>query len=147
MLRLNRVAAEVASEAGVSGATDITGFGLLGHAAEMLEASGVGIALSMEDLPLLPGALDLAGKGSFSGGMGRNRKHIEATLGRDGRLALGPSIDAAHAGLLFESETSGGLLFAVAPARARAVREAFERRGEACWDVGEVTTERTLSVR
>jgi len=147
MLRLNRAAAEVASETGVGGATDITGFGLLGHAAEMLEASGVGIELSLADLPLLPGALELAEKGSFSGGMSRNRKHLEGTLGKQGRLSLGPSVDAAHAGLLFESETSGGLLFAVAPERGRAVREGFERRSEPCWEVGEVTPGPTLSVR
>lgn len=145
MLRLNRAAAEVAREAGAHGVTDITGFGLLGHAAEMLEASGAGLALRLADLPLLPGALALAEKGSFSGGMSRNRKHLEQTLGK--RLSLGASVDKAHAGLLFESETSGGLLFAVAPEQAHAVREGFVRRGEACWEVGEVTAEKTLSVR
>src|SRR5574341_1633607 len=72
MLRLNRAAAEVAREAAVRGATDITGFGLLGHAAEMVEASGAGIALRLESLPILPGALALAEKGSFSGGTPAN---------------------------------------------------------------------------
>jgi selenide,water dikinase len=147
MLRLNRAAAEVAREAGVRGATDITGFGLLGHAAEMLEASGVGIALSLGDLPLLPGALALAEKGTFSGGMTRNRSHLEETLGARGRLSLGPSVGVAQAGLLFESETSGGLLFAVAPEDTRLVHDGFERRGEPCWEIGEVTTEVGLSVR
>ncbi|HWP76244.1 MAG TPA: selenide, water dikinase SelD, partial [Methylomirabilota bacterium] len=60
MLRLNRAAAEVAQEAGAGGATDITGFGLLGHASEMVEASGAGLTLRSRDLPLLPGALALA---------------------------------------------------------------------------------------
>src|SRR2546426_1708132 len=60
MLRLNRVAARVASEHGATGATDITGFGLLGHVAEMIAASGAGIALTASRLPLLPGALVLA---------------------------------------------------------------------------------------
>src|SRR5258705_497016 len=69
MLRLNRAAADVALEAAARGATDITGFGLLGHAAEMVEASGAGLALRLQDLPILPGALELAEKGSFSGGM------------------------------------------------------------------------------
>ena len=127
------------------GATDITGFGLLGHATEMLEASGVGMALRMDDLPLLAGALALAEKGSFSGGMTRNRKHLEATLG--GRLSLAPSVSKAQAGLLFESETSGGLLFGISPENARRVRDGFAQRGEACWEVGEVTTESGLSVR
>jgi len=145
MLRLNRVAAEVARETGVGGATDITGFGLLGHATEMLQASGVGMALRMDDLPLLAGALALAEKGSFSGGMTRNRKHLEDILG--GRLSLGASLSKAQAGLLFESETSGGLLFGVAPENARLVRDGFAQRGEACWEIGEVTTEIGLYVR
>jgi selenide,water dikinase len=146
MLRLNRATAEAAREAGVRGATDITGFGLLGHAAEMLEASGAGIALRLEDLPLLPGALALAEKGTFSGGMTRNRRYLEETLGARGRLSLGASVGTAHAGLLFESETSGGLLFAVAPEDARLVHDGFERRGEPCWQIGEVTTEIGISV-
>jgi selenide,water dikinase len=147
MLRLNRVAAEVASEVVVRGATDITGFGLLGHAAEMVEASGAGIALRVADIPILPGALALAEKGSFSGGMKRNRTHLEHTLGARGRLSLGPSVGAAHAGLLFESETSGGLLFGVAPEDIRLVQEGFRRRGEPCWEIGEVTAEIGIAVR
>jgi selenide, water dikinase len=147
MLRLNRAAAETAMEAGARGATDITGFGLLGHAAEMVEASGAGVVLRFEDLPVLPGALALAEKGTFSGGMTRNRKHLEETLGARGRLALSASVSEAQAGLLFESETSGGLLFAVAPEDTRLVREGFERRGELCYEIGEVTSEIGLSVR
>src|SRR5437016_5077841 len=76
MLRLNRVAARVAREHGATGATDITGFGLLGHATEMIAASGAGIALTASRLPLLPGALALAEAGRFSGGMKRNRRHV-----------------------------------------------------------------------
>jgi selenide,water dikinase len=147
MLRLNRVAADVAGEAAVRGATDITGFGLLGHAAEMVEASGAGIALRLESLPILPGALALAEKGSFSGGMKRNRVHLEHTLGARGRLSLGPSLGAAHAGLLFESETSGGLLFGVAPEDARRVHDGFKQRGEECWEIGQVTAEVGIAVR
>ncbi|OGK85569.1 MAG: selenide, water dikinase SelD [Candidatus Rokubacteria bacterium GWC2_70_16] len=141
MLRLNRAASEVAQEAGVRGATDITGFGLLGHAAEMVEASQAGIALRAKDLPVLPGALVLAEKGHWSGGMKRNRRHIEQTFGQGGRLAIDPSVPEALAGLLFEAETSGGLLFSVPPARRGAVLEGFRRRGERCWEIGEVTAE------
>ena len=147
MLRLNRAAAEVARDAAVRGATDITGFGLLGHAAEMVDASGAGIALRLGDIPVLPGALALAEKGTFSGGMKRNRAHLEHTLGARGRLSLGPSVGAAYAGLLFESETSGGLLFGVAPEDTRMVHDGFKRRGEACWEIGEVTAEIGIAVR
>jgi selenide,water dikinase len=147
MLRLNRTAAEVAREAGARGATDITGFGLLGHAAEMVEASGAGIALRLQDLPILPGALALAEKGTFSGGMKRNQVHLEHTLGVRGRLTLGPSVGPAYTGLLFESETSGGLLFSVASEHAALVHDGFKRRGEPCWEIGEVTTELGITVR
>jgi selenide,water dikinase len=131
----------------VRGATDISGFGILGHAAEMVEASGAGIALRLQDIPILPGALGLAEKEMFSGGMKRNRAHLEHTLGARGRLSLGPSIGAAHAGLLFESETSGGLLFAVAPEHARMVHDGFKRREEPCWEIGDVTAEIGITVR
>ena len=146
MLRLNRAAAEVAMEAGAAGATDITGFGLLGHAGEMVEASGAGIAIRMKDLPLLPGALGLAEKGHWSGGMKRNRRQIESTFGQRRQLAIGGSLSEAQAGLLYESETSGGLLFAVDPAKVRTVTEGFTRRGEPCWEIGEVTTDLRITV-
>jgi selenide,water dikinase len=146
MLQLNRGVAAVAQEAGASGATDVTGFGLLGHLGEMVGASGVGVRLRAKDLPVLPGALRLAEKGYWSGGMKRNRRHIEATFGARGQLALDSSLPEALVGLLFESETSGGLIFGVAPERAAAVREGFDRRREPCWEIGEVTQELLISV-
>jgi selenide, water dikinase len=136
MLRLNRVAARVAAAAGARGATDVTGFGFMGHATEMIEASGAGLAISASRLPILPQALELAAAGKFSGGMGRNRRHVEALLGQ--RLQIAADVPSALASLLFESETSGGLLFSVAPGRADAVIPAFAEHGERCWEIGEV---------
>src|SRR5437773_3891784 len=144
MLRLNRVAAEVAREAGARGATDITGFGLLGHAGEMVRASRAGLAIAASRLPLLPGARELAQAGSFSGGMKRNRRHVDTVFGEG--LRIDPSIPAPLVSLLTESETSGGLLFSVAPARARGVMDAFRRRGEQCWEIGEVVSEPVIRV-
>jgi selenide,water dikinase len=146
MLRLNRVAAEVAQEAGATGATDITGFGLLGHAGEMVEASGAGLTIRSRELPLLPGALALAERGGWSGGMGRNRRHLEETFGARGRLRIDPAVAEALANLLCESETSGGLLFGVDAARVAAVRDGFTRRGEPVWEIGLVTTEPDLTL-
>jgi selenide,water dikinase len=146
MLQLNRGAAAVAQETGATGATDVTGFGLLGHLGEMVAASGVGVRLRATDLPVLAGALPLAEKGYWSGGMKRNRRHLEATFGGRGQLALDASVPEALVGLLFESETSGGLIFGVAPERAGAVREGFDRRRESCWEIGEVTQELLISV-
>jgi selenide,water dikinase len=144
MLRLNRVASEVAQESGAKGATDITGFGLLGHAMEMVAASGHGLRIEASRLPLLDAALALAEKGQFSGGMKRNRRHVEATLGSG--LALSPSLPAPLVGLLFESETSGGLLFSVEPVHAASVLEKFKTRGEPCWEVGTVTEQPGIQV-
>ena len=146
MLRLNRVAAQVAQEAGAGGATDVTGFGLLGHAAEMVEASGVGITFRSGDLPLLPGSLPLAEQGVFSGGMGRNRRHLDDTFGARGRLHIGGAASEALVKLLCESETSGGLLFAVDVERAAAVHAGFERAGESVWEIGVVTAEPRLAI-
>src|SRR5438876_8878365 len=144
MLRLNRVAAEVAREAVARGATDGTGFGLLGHAGEMVKASGVGIAISAPRLPLLPGTRELAEAGHWSGGMQRNRRHVDAVFGEG--LRIDPSVPAPLVALLTESETSGGLLFSVAAGRAPGVLDAFRRRGEECWAIGEVLSEPVIRV-
>src|SRR5256886_9338895 len=93
MLRLNRVAARVARDAGATGATDITGFGFLGHAGEMVSASGAGIAVDTARLPFLPHARALAEAGHFSGGMKRNRRYLEAVVGA--RLEIGADVPAA----------------------------------------------------
>jgi selenide,water dikinase len=144
MLRLNRAAAQVASASGAKGATDITGFGLLGHAGEMVEASGAGIEISARRLPLLPGALALAEKGQFSGGMKRNRRHVEGLFGS--RLTIAHDVTPALASLLFESETSGGLLFSVAPDRADQVRRELAARGETWAEVGVVLPQPLIRV-
>ena len=144
MLRPNRAAARLAGEFGALGATDVTGFGLLGHAAEMIEASGAGMALAAERLPLLPGALALAQAGHWSGGMKRNRRHVDHVF--TGRLHIDPAIPPALEGLLTESETSGGLLLSVAPARARGMLDALAAAGEPCWDIGEVVSEPVIRI-
>ena len=146
MLRLNRVAAEVLQDLDVRGATDITGFGLLGHGAEMVEASGVGLLIDISRLPILEGALALAEKGHLSGGMKRNRRYLESTLGAKGQLVIDTAISAGLTSLLFEAETSGGLLFSVASERADRVIAGFERRGELCWEIGEVISEPAIRV-
>jgi selenide,water dikinase len=145
MLRLNRVAARVAHESGAKGATDITGFGFLGHAGEMVRASRAGLALDASRLPILPGTRELAEAGQFSGGMKRNRRHVDAIFGAD--LTIDPSVPGYLASLLTESETSGGLLFSVAPDRARTVLDAFRRLGEECWEIGSVLAEPVIRVK
>src|SRR5437899_10712273 len=144
MLRLNRVAAEVAREAGARGATDITGFGLLGHAGEMVRASRAGLVIAASRLPLLPGARELAEAGSFSGGMKRNRRYVDSAFGA--ALQIDPGIPDDLASMLTEAETSGGLPFSVAPGQAGSVIDAFRRRGEECWEIGSVLPEPVIRV-
>src|SRR5262245_46258237 len=145
MLRLNRVAARTARDAGAAGATDITGFGFLGHAGEMVAASGAGIAVDTSRLPLLPHARALGEAGHFSGGMKRNRRYLEAQFGA--RLEIGADVPAGIVSLLMEAETSGGLLFSVRPERVAGVRESFRAAGEDVWEIGDVVTAAVLRLR
>jgi selenide,water dikinase len=147
MTRLNRGAAEVLSTLGVRGCTDITGFGMLGHGAEMALASGCGIRLRAEAVPLLPGAMGYAEDGHFAGGMGRNRTFVES-LSRDGKLTLRlpPTLSKPLVELLFDSETSGGLLFSAPADQAPGVQDRFAARGEPVWEIGEVIPEPAVEV-
>ena len=134
MTKLNRRAAELAEGSQIHSATDITGYGLLGHAAELARNSGVGLRIALEQVPLLPGALDYARAGIFPGGLGRNREYL---LG-EGAVRLAEGLEQAHAQLLFDPQTSGGLLFAVPPQQETALRERFAVAGEPIWRIGEV---------
>jgi selenide,water dikinase len=145
MLRLNRVASEVACEAGARGATDVTGFGLLGHLAEMVEASNAGAVIEVSRIPILPGAGALAERGLWSGGMKRNRRHVDSLFGP--RLVIHPGVPAPVASLLSEAETSGGLLFSVEVDDAPRVAEGFAKRGEECWEIGEVVADRVIRIQ
>lgn len=134
MLRLNRRAAELAREAEIHAASDITGFGLLGHAAEIARNSGVGLRFDAAALPLLPGALAYAAQGSVPGGLGRNRVFVE----RDGYVSFTRTLQPGLDLVLFDPQTSGGLLLALPPAAAGDLEARFEQAGEPCWRVGEV---------
>jgi len=135
MLLLNRRAAELAQAVGVHSATDITGFGLLGHAAEVARNSGVGLHVAAGALPLLPGALEYARAGIAPGGLGRNRAFLEA----DGYVRYAPGVEEAHRLLLFDPQTSGGLLLALPPEPAAELQRRCAEAGQGCWAIGTVT--------
>lgn len=136
MLTLNRAAAETARAAGgVHAATDITGFGLLGHGSEMAEKSGVGLRISASAVPLLPGTREYAEAGYIAGGLGRNRAYFEDN---GGGIRFAPEIDATTQTIVFDPQTSGGLLFAVDPEQAEAFQAAFSEAGVPLWRIGEV---------
>lgn len=107
MTTLNAVAGRELAPHGAHAATDVTGFGLLGHLSEMLDAGQVGAAVDTEAVPVVEGVLDLLAGGNLSGGSGRNLEAVESRLSGD--LSLAP--------LLADAQTSGGLLVALPPDR------------------------------
>ncbi|MBV9282704.1 MAG: selenide, water dikinase SelD [Chloroflexi bacterium] len=109
MTTLNRSAAVAMMAAGAHAATDVTGYGLLGHLVEMCRASGVAARVDAGSVPLLPGALDYARAEYVPGGTGTNLAYVE----QDARF--GPGVDAAMRALLADPQTSGGLLICLAP--------------------------------
>lgn len=110
MVSLNDGAMRAALASGVKAATDVTGFGLLGHLGNILSSSQVGAQLYFDSLPLLPSALDLAGRGGIPGGTERN-------LAAAASVVWDNTLTAAERYLMVDAQTSGGLLLAVAPAR------------------------------
>ncbi|HEV2375219.1 MAG TPA: selenide, water dikinase SelD [Streptosporangiaceae bacterium] len=111
MTRTNAEASATALAAGATGATDVTGFGLLGHLGQMARASGVDVDLDMAAVPFLPGARELAAEGHIPGGSRRNLAWVID------RVDPGPADDLTLT-LLADAQTSGGLLFGVDPAQA-----------------------------
>ncbi len=107
MATLNRAACLAMAELTVHGATDVTGFGLIGHAFEMAEGSGFVLELTAAALPVFPGARDLVASGVTSGGCSRGKQWFGP------RVNLGAGVDPALADLCFDAETSGGLLLSV----------------------------------
>jgi len=119
----------------VHASTDVTGFGLLGHLHNLLEASGVGARVDAARVPLLPGARDLAQRGVVPGGSQRN---LEAA---DGFTTWRADVALAERLLLTDAQTSGGLLIAVPPTHRDRLLEALEREGtEVRADLGHVTS-------
>ncbi len=130
MLQLNRHAMHLAREARVRAATDVTGFGLLGHLWEMAERSGVAVEVIAGAVPLLDGARQCLAAGVETGGGVRNRDWL------GGNVTFGAGIDAEVSAALFDPQTSGGLLLGVPGARAAALEAAFARDGVALWRIG-----------
>ncbi len=132
MRTLNRAASEVLVRHGVRGATDVTGFGLLGHGLEMAKASGARVIFDAAAVPALDGALDLARAGIETGGAGHNRRFTAPAL------TVAPGVPPEIVALAHDPQTSGGLLATVEPDEAEAVVADLEAAGVRAWRVGRV---------
>ena len=123
MATLNRDASALMVEHGAKGATDITGFGFLGHARELAEASNVTLRIEASKVPIFSEAPGLVKKGLVSGGAARNRQYLGQLVGVD------PGVDAVTAEILFDAETSGGLLIGLTPGSASDVVRKLQSKG------------------
>jgi len=132
MRTLNRAAAEVFVTRGVRGATDVTGFGLLGHGLEMARASGTRFVIEADALPALPGALELAVAGVETGGAAHNRRFVALDL-TVGNVVAPELVTLAH-----DPQTSGGLLAAIPAADVDGVIRALNAAGVQGWRIGRV---------
>jgi selenide,water dikinase len=132
MRTLNRAGAEVLVRAGVRGATDVTGFGLLGHGLELARASGVRLVFDAAALPALPGALALAAAGVETGGAGHNRRYTALAL------EVAPGVTDPLVALAHDPQTSGGLLAAVPRDALAAVEAGLAAAGVLAWRIGRV---------
>jgi selenide, water dikinase len=140
MAMLNRLASEAMIEVGVNAATDITGFGLLGHLSEMTLGSGVGALIRASAVPVLVSAYDLARDDVIPGGTRRNQAAIEPLVRWDG------AVDSVSRAVLCDAQTSGGLLIAVSPDRVHALEGALGARGVLAARVGEIVVENEITV-
>jgi selenide,water dikinase len=136
MTALNKTASEVMMSVGVHGCTDITGFGFLGHAAEMLEETGNGMVVDSSNIPFFPEAKALLASGFVPGGLYRNRDF------RKNMVEFGPDVPDYIADMLFDPQTSGGLLIAISKTKASRLLQALHGAGvENAAIVGEVVKE------
>ena len=145
MTRLNRETADALHEIEriakngrpVHAVTDVTGFGLLGHAREMAIGSGVSMRIDCARVEYLPGAVDASRNKCFSGGLANNRAFLEGCV----RFAAG--VPEEFQALMFDPQTSGGLLVAIAPGSEDAALAGFEARNISARIIGEVIQKRS----
>ena len=133
MARLNRDASEAALAAGARAATDVTGYGLIGHLGNMLRASGVSARIDAAAVPILDGVAALVEAGHVPGGTRRNHKDAADSV------SYAEGVDEATRTLIADAQTSGGLLIAIPPDRTAALIRELKARGEGGAHIGRVT--------
>lgn len=142
MITLNATASAIMREVAVHACSDVTGYGLLGHAFEMASGSGVTIVLEARTLPLLPGARRLAQQGCLTGGCRRNRDYLK------NKIAIEQSVSDDLVEIALDPQTSGGLLMAVAADQADALVERLRSSGiDTATRIGCASSAQEVSVR
>ncbi len=141
MSRLNKTAGALATEFDLRGGTDITGFGLLGHGMEMADASKVMLSIENSKLPLLSGAHSYAKMGIFPGGAFDNKNHL------DKKVRFDEDIEETDQMLLFDPQTSGGLLLGVPQEKLEAFKKRADELNQPAWVIGEVRAGNGIEVR
>ena len=130
MKQLNQMASQLATECGVRGGTDITGYSLLGHGMEMATASGVALKIHFVDIPFISGARKYAEQGIFPGGAFDNKRHFESGV------LFSASLDEPDQMLLFDPQTSGGLLLGVPPGSLDSFLARMREIDQDSWVIG-----------
>jgi selenide,water dikinase len=140
MSRLNRGASELALEFALTAGTDVTGFGLLGHGYEMAKASDVMLQIAFNQVPFLKGARKYAERGDIAGGLIDNRSYF----GRD--VEFGPAVSEAEQLMLFDPQTSGGLLLGVPRDKLDAFMHRAKDLSRDVWVIGQVKAGKGIRV-
>lgn len=141
MTTLNKTAAEIMEPYDVHGCTDVTGFGLLGHASEMAKGSGVGLRIGKAQVPVLPRVRELAEAGFVPGGTKNNYAHLE------GSVIFPETMDQIDQWILCDAVTSGGLLIAVSGDRAEALHGELVAAGVEAAIIGEAVEDHPGTIR
>lgn len=138
--RLNRGARDAIQEVGVSAGTDVTGYGLLGHLVEMVEPAGLGAKVGRGAVPVWAGVAELGAQGCFPGGLQSNRAYLER------RVTASDGVSDEELLPLYDPQTSGGLLIAVAPERVADLAGRLTAGGDEAAVIGEVSAEPGIRV-
>jgi len=140
MKRLNKDASDLALAAGVRSGTDVTGFSLLGHGMEIANASKVALRIDFPRVPFVSGARDYASEWIFPGGSFDNRMYFES------QVRFSPEVEEIERMLLFDAQTSGGLLLCVPSDRLEALLESANLLAQPFWQIGEVVAGEGIDV-
>jgi selenide, water dikinase len=132
MTSLNKIAAEIMIELGAHACTDVTGFGLVGHASHLIQDKKIGIEMDFDSIPLFPGVVEILKRKVYPGGLGRN-KEFYAPL-----VEIRGTIPDNRQDILFDPQTSGGLLIALSPSMSKALVERLQSTGIKAVIIGSV---------